>query len=384
LLTPPSSVASLLPAALLAWAISLEVRPALEQNSQLAPITVDSVSVSKGEEFACAVTSPGRVIYCWGHGEHGVLGRASTNSRAPLRITMPGDGRDSVIAVSAGATPFVCALRVSGQAYCWGQNDNGELGDGTLVSHRQPSRVRVPSPLAAISAGENTACGLTGDGVVYCWGTNEQGQLGVGDSSVHRLPIRVKTDLRFRQISVGAAGGVCAVTMNHQLACWGRNDGGQLGTADELTLLAPQITPLPKAGRFEAVSVGNPFACAITVTARVSCWGSPSEAIGARAPAMVSVVEVALPSTAPVISLSSGFESSCVLLSTQRVYCWGVQRTKAPIAITSDYAAISVGSAVCAITMERALDCWGSVPPASWNWASVVAKSDHVERIIFE
>lgn len=392
------SGASLLSAALLAWTISLGGLPTSEQNSAFAPRTVDSFSVSKGDVFACALTSPGRIVYCWGHGEDGVLGSAVTNSRTPIRITVPGDGGDSVIAVSAGATPFVCALRASGQAYCWGQNEAGELGDGTLVSHRLPSRVRVPRPLVAISAGENTACGLTSDGQVYCWGTNEQGQLGVGDSSVHRLPVRVKTDLRFRQISVGAAGGVCAVTMEHQIACWGRNDGGQLGTADDSTLLAPRVTPLPKSSRFDAVSVGNAFGCGITVAAHVSCWGSPSFVLGARAPAMVSVVEVPLPPTDRVMALSSGFQSSCVVMQTQRVYCWGAnvsgelgrpgalpsEHWPGPITSTSAYSAISTGGFVCAITTERALDCWGSAESWRPGLAPDVAKSGSVERIIFE
>jgi alpha-tubulin suppressor-like RCC1 family protein len=391
-----SSGASRLSAALLVWTLSLGGRRTSERNSAFVPRTVDSVSVSKGDVFACALTSPGRIIYCWGR--HDNDGSAVTNSRTPLRVTVPGDERDSIIAVSAGATPFVCALRAAGQAYCWGENEAGELGDGTLVKHRLPSRVRVPRPLVAISAGENAACGLTSDGLVYCWGTNEQGQLGVGDSSVHRLPVRVKSDLRFRQISVGAAGGVCAVTTEHQVACWGRNDGGQLGTADESTLLAPTMTPLAKSSRFDAVSVGNGFVCGITVAAHVSCWGSPSFVLGARAPAMVSVVEVPLPSTERVMALSSGFQSTCVVMQTQHVYCWGSNATgelgrqgappsehsPAPTTSTNAYAAISAGGFVCGITTERALDCWGWDPLQRSGRAPDPARISRLHRINFE
>ena len=257
---------------------------------------VSMISVSKGEDFACAVTAPGAVVFCWGSVEGGVLGKAVSNRRSPAPVALRGIGsRDSIVAVSAGATPFACALSASGAAQCWGANDYGEIGDGAAGNVRSPRRVRTSEPLASISAGENMACGLARDGRAFCWGLNDNGQLGVGDSAVHRLPVPVKTRFRFRQLSVGAAGGTCGVLQDARLLCWGRNDGGQLGTANQESVLTPRVSSMVAAERFSEVSVGNGITCGLTTDARVLCWGSPGKYLGSNAPDMVSVVELAVP-----------------------------------------------------------------------------------------
>lgn len=374
---------------------SPSLRPPLDAR------TVAAISVSKGEYFACALTSPGRLVYCWGSGAGGVLGKSERSSRTPVRIPLRSDrDRDSVVAVSAGATPFACALFASGQAYCWGQNDYGEIGDGTAADLRAPSRVRVPRPLVAVSAGENVACGLADTGEAYCWGINEAGQLGVGDSSVHRLPVLVKTELRFRQLSVGAAGGTCGVTMDHRIACWGRNDAGQLGTPDDSSDYIPRAVLSAVQGRFDAVDVGNGFACALGTDGHVVCWGSGLPAPrGEPAGNPATLVDRTVPIAERVMVLSSGFRTSCVVTQTQRVNCWGSngggmlarpgappsEQSYGPITSAATYSTVSVGgAAVCAITSTRALDCWGAARRGAPGRSPDLAKSSQVERIIFK
>ena len=354
------------------------------------------VSVSKGEVFACAVTSPGAVVSCWGDVEGGVLGKAVSSRRSPGRIALRSAvSADSIVAVSAGATPFACALSASGAAQCWGSNDHGEIGDGSRGNVRAPTRVRVSEPLASISAGENMTCGLTRDGRALCWGLNEDGQLGAGDSAVHRLPVPVMTRLRFRQLSVGAAGGTCGVLLDSRLMCWGRNDGGQLGTADEHSVLTPRVPPMVATSRFNAVSVGNGFACGLTTDARVLCWGSAGEVLGRNAPPIASVVELALPRQDQVVAITSGFKSLCMLTQSHRIYCSGSNVYSAlgrpGIAptdhglgrITSDaeYAALSLGAFGCAVTVDGALDCWGSQRRGR---ARRAAESSRVVRMTLE
>jgi alpha-tubulin suppressor-like RCC1 family protein len=302
---------------------------------------------------------------------------------------------DSIIAVSAGATPFACALSASGTAQCWGVNDYGEIGDGAAGNVRSPTRVRISEPLASISAGENAACGLTRDGRALCWGLNDNGQLGVGDSAVHQLPVPVRTRFRFRQISVGAAGGTCGVLIDARLLCWGRNDGGQLGTADETSVLTPRVPTMLAAERFSVVTVGNSMACGLTTDARVLCWGSPGKYLGSNAPDMVSVVQLAVPKEEHVVSVANGFYTSCLLTQSHRIYCWGSNEYRVlgrrgaastevalgPITSDADYAALSVGAFGCAVTVDGALDCWGA---HSGRRLPFAADTSRVERIPFE
>jgi len=356
---------------------------------------VSAVSVSKGEDFACAITSPGALVYCWGSVEGDVLGIGVSDRHAPTRVAIRGlTAGDSIVAVSAGATPFACALAASGAAQCWGANEEGEIGDGSMRNVRPPTRVRVGEPLASISAGENMACGLTRDGRAFCWGINEDGQLGAGDSAVHHLPVPVKTRYRFRRLSVGAAGGTCGVLVDSRLLCWGRNDGGQLGTADDSSVVTPRVPRMLAAERFSTVSVGNGFACAVTTDARLLCWGSADELFGRQAVPAMSVVEMRRPAADQVVAIESGFKSLCALAKSHRVYCAGSNvygelgrvatstfRALAPIASEAEYAALSLGAFGCAVTADRALDCWGSQRKGR---ARRAAEESRVVRMSFE
>ncbi|MHB8516178.1 MAG: RCC1 domain-containing protein, partial [Dehalococcoidia bacterium] len=94
--------------------------------------------------------------------------------------------RTAVTAVATPATPMVavggrhtCALNSSGAVRCWGANDNGQLGDGTTISHQRPALVAgLSSGVTAIAAGSAHTCALTTAGGVKCWGSNANGELG--------------------------------------------------------------------------------------------------------------------------------------------------------------------------------------------------------------
>jgi alpha-tubulin suppressor-like RCC1 family protein len=123
-----------------------------------------------------------------------------------------------------------CALGRSGQAYCWGENDYGDLGDGTTVSRMTPVSVAGEHRFTAMSAGSRVSCGLDRDGALWCWGRNNWGQLGAGrpDMEPHPTPVRVPAETRFRTVAVHEA--VCATDTEGGAWCWGANGWGQGGT----------------------------------------------------------------------------------------------------------------------------------------------------------
>ena len=138
-------------------------------------------SLSVGEYHICGLTPDG-TAFCWGGGTHGQLGNGSAESNPrPVRVDAPLVFRS----ISAGSS-HTCAVTADGVAYCWGSNDSGQLGNPNThdncsegVCSRRPQAVAGDLRFTGISAGASHTCGVTTSGVVYCWGSNDDGQLGV-------------------------------------------------------------------------------------------------------------------------------------------------------------------------------------------------------------
>lgn len=132
-------------------------------------------SIAGGDFMACAATSAGTLL-CWGNNDSGQLGNGTVGGGlVPTPTLVP--NLTNVIGVAAG-NAFVCALLSGGTVDCWGRNTDGEVGDGSNVTRPSPTPVVGLSGVRAISAGQNDACALLPDGTVACWGDNGFGQLG--------------------------------------------------------------------------------------------------------------------------------------------------------------------------------------------------------------
>ena len=84
-----------------------------------------------------------------------------------------------------------CGVTTSGNAYCWGDNSSGQLGDGTSSGRVSPAPVAGGLRFAVVSAGGDHTCGATPSGGVYCWGDNLFGQLGDGTTTPSLVPVQV-------------------------------------------------------------------------------------------------------------------------------------------------------------------------------------------------
>lgn len=133
-------------------------------------------TLSSGLDHSCAVREDG-TVWCWGNNESGQLGDGSTLVRPhAVRVV----GLDDAVAVAAGSG-HTCALRRDGTAVCWGRNRYWQIGDGTEEDRTTPALVRGLSGATAIVAGGAHTCAIASNGRVACWGNNQQGQLGLGD-----------------------------------------------------------------------------------------------------------------------------------------------------------------------------------------------------------
>ena len=287
----------------------------------------DVVSVSTGGGHTCAVTavsatvSTDRALQCWGENANGELGNGTTTASAtPVEVTGLTSGAG---AVSAGSG-FTCALRSTGAVMCWGDNGSGQLGNGTTIASATPVQVSgLVHGATAVSAGGSFACAVLGDGSVSCWGANADGQLGNGSTSPSSIPVSVG-GLPGPAVSVSAgAAHACAVTADGAAYCWGSNVSGRLGTgvSGGRSLTAHLVTGLTSG--VSAVAAGGRHSCAV-VSGALECWGANTAGqLGIGSSDLLSASPRAVDGlTAGVTDVSVGGDNSCAV-GSGAVRCWG-------------------------------------------------------------
>lgn len=230
-------------------------------------------AVAVGSTHSCAIGSDDRG-WCWGLNSNGALGVSGVLSASQPTAVSGGDR--SWRAIAAGGA-HSCAVTTANVVYCWGSNTDGQLGDNSTAASTEPVQLALPGFTAsAITAGANFSCALrASDGVAFCWGDNQFGQLGDGSTTDRLTPVNVTGALTFRQIDAGDTYA-CGVTTGNALYCWGQNDLGQLGIGSATNASAPQLVAPPAGQTWKSVSaaIGGKRVCATTSTDAAYCWGT--------------------------------------------------------------------------------------------------------------
>ncbi|MEI7561477.1 MAG: biotin transporter BioY [Actinomycetes bacterium] len=303
---------------------------------------------------------------------------AALSSNATKFVLQSSDHRDWFTATISASQYHTCASLSSGGAKCWGDNGQGQLGDGTNTERRVATDVSgLTSGVVAISTsnGEAHTCAVLNTGAVKCWGYNNFGQLGDGTTTGRNTPVDVSG--LSSGVSAIAAGfeHSCALLKTGAVKCWGRNDYGQLG--DNST--TQRLTPVNVSGLSSgvtAISTGKYHTCALLNTGGVKCWGNSS--FGERGNGTIGT-NLLTPGdvtglTSGVTAISLGYFHSCAVLNTGAAKCWGwnldgqigdgtsgVNRG-APTTVTGLSGVISISGSsfnTCAVLNTGAAKCWG-------------------------
>jgi alpha-tubulin suppressor-like RCC1 family protein len=189
-------------------------------------LTSGVTAITAGAVHTCALLSTGG-LKCWGGNAFGQIGDNSSRKRkTPVDVSGLTSG---VTQVSAGGF-HACARTSGGGAKCWGWNQHGEVGDGTVVDRHVPTDVSgLTTGVTQVSAGQEHSCARMSGGSLSCWGDNARGQMGDGTTTSSSLPVGVSG---LGSGVVGVVGGfehTCARMGTGGLKCWGANDSGQLG-----------------------------------------------------------------------------------------------------------------------------------------------------------
>jgi len=245
-------------------------------------LTSGVIAMTAGEGHTCALMGPpSNALYgssggvkCWGDNTYGQLGDGTTTNRTtPVDVYGLNIG---VIAVIAGRY-HTCALMVFDRLMCWGDNRDGQLGDGTTINRTTPVDVigltdggAHLTAMTAVTAGHYHTCVMitspaypTIFGGIKCWGDNTYGQLGDGTTISRTTPVDVN-GLNSGAIAMTAgAGHTCVLTPSGGLRCWGYNASGQLGDGTTISRTTPvDVTGLTSG--VIAVTAGGAHTCALT------------------------------------------------------------------------------------------------------------------------
>lgn len=185
---------------------------------------VKEIAAGRG---SCVALKADGTLWTWGLNSNGALGLGSTilMSNTPVEIT----GLSNIIRVASNGSGHSLALKNDGSVWAWGNNDHGQLGDGTYVNKDLPFMIALPANIKAIGVGEDISFAIRSDGIVFAWGWNAVGELGIDYNFIHQsTPVLVSLLTGVKNI---CGGNFHTIVQKDDGSIWamGGNVAGQLG-----------------------------------------------------------------------------------------------------------------------------------------------------------
>lgn len=283
------------------------------------------VQIDGANNGACAVRGDG-TGWCWGLNDNGQIGDGGfTNRTQPVQVASITD----FVKISSGRASS-CGIRKNGEAWCWGRGTEGQLGNGTTTSF-SPTPVKVSnlSDFVDIATGYATNCGVRKNGEAWCWGTGGNGRLGNGTTTTTQsTPVRVSNVSDFISIHGGIGYVLCGLTRSGTAYCWGQENTGNMGNG---TATGDFTTPQAVQGitDFVKIDIYNNHGCGIRRNGEAWCWGSDANGRLGNGTALTTTQEtpsLVIPSTGTLrdfVDIAVGSSSSCAIDSLGAVWCWG-------------------------------------------------------------
>jgi alpha-tubulin suppressor-like RCC1 family protein len=309
------------------------------------PITVsgliDVASIALGAQHACAVRQRIGTVWCWGDNQFSQIGN---NTQGPqTQQSLPQQVRDirDIVQISAGHN-HTCARSATGEVWCWGDNQFGQLAPSNQNAYARPVQVALPLPVTFVAAGGDTTCAITTDAEVWCWGDNRQRQLTTNGAE------RIVEPIRIEEVS-----GTSFIALTNAQMCGLIAERVWCRVAS--TLVAPE---LPAVALIR--SDGAQRMCAVDSATHVWCWSASQVPVDEG---VYGAVDVAL-----------GAQHTCIALRAAKIICRGDnQRGQLAIPVKQQardrYAVVYLGhtggvmsggqSHMCALWQQGLVRCWG-------------------------
>ena len=305
--------------------------------------------VVSAQFHSCALAEG--TVYCWGRNQFGQLGQGNnTDSNVPVAVGGALATKTVTYIGASGDTSYAIA---EGKIYSWGRNNRGQVGNNSTTNVNTPTLVSttnlggsyVATKMAASGSRSYNMCAIA-DGKAWCWGNNEAGQIGnntSGSTSV-LVPTKVYDSgvLSGKTVTSISQDGyyngspaythVCAVA-DGQVYCWGENNSGQLGraasnTTDSSVPVAVSTSGVLSGKTIVDVVVGLQHSCVLTSDFNAYCWGNNSagqvgDDTNSTRYVPVAVYKAGALNNQDVTAIGGGANRGCVL-SGYASYCFGL------------------------------------------------------------
>lgn len=380
--------------------------------------------VVAGGDQSCAISIKNEAK-CWGNNFYGQLGLEDTNYRG----YSPNQMGDNLKAIELGegfnlrqivlGEGHTCALSVTNQIKCWGENDQGQLGIGDrknrgddvgeMGDNLKPIDLGSDFTPKFLASGRAHTCALSTKGKVKCWGINLEAQLGIGDKKSRgddagemgdKLPLVNLGNDFVPEILAAGSSHTCALSTKNQIKCWGGNFYGQLGYGDQNNRgdqpedMGDNLKPIALGKDFIPIkiTVGSYHSCALSTKNQIKCWGWNGNGqlglgdknVRGDGPNEMgdNLVSVDLGKDFIPQTIAAGYRHTCALSTKQQVKCWGwntfgqlgqgdeedrgdeaaeMGENLPPLPLTNYPVSLSLGlDHNCAIGINRTITCWGS------------------------
>jgi alpha-tubulin suppressor-like RCC1 family protein len=302
-----------------------------QEACSTTPVAVSGLSgvsaVAAGTVHSLALLEDG-TVKAWGENNSGQLGDGTNN---PSDVPVAVSGLSGVVAIAAGSGHSL-ALLEDGTVRAWGANGEGQLGDGNETNSDVPVQVSGLSHVKAIAAGADFSLALLEDGTVMGWGNDSSGQLGDGHETTTNVPVAVSGLSGAVAIAAGASDGV-ALLENGTVKAWGENAQGQLGNGSTTSSDVP--VAVSGLSGVSAISAGGRFNLALLGDGTVKSWGGNGdgelgdgtstgpEMCGEPPTLPCAKTPVAVSGLSGVSAIAAGEHHALALLGSGALVAWG-------------------------------------------------------------
>lgn len=296
----------------------------MARELKLTGISEEVVAVAAGNRHSLALLKNGKVL-AWGENQHGDLGlpESEGSQSTPREVA----GLSEVAAVATNGT-FNLALLKNGTVKAWGQDSQGELGNGEVGTERsEPVTVSGLTEVTAIATGWYFGLALLKNGTVEAWGENDSGELAAEEAlSNSDVPVSISGVNEVTAITAGATSAY-ALLKNGTVKAWGENSGGSLGDG---TFTGPEScgcsrSPVSVSGLSEVTAISSSYdsVLALTKSGAVKSWGENPEGELGDGTFENSDVPVSVSKLSGVTAVAGGLFQSLALLENGTVMAWG-------------------------------------------------------------